>query len=236
MGNRESEPQYTVATIRILKALPCGLYLPGLGGDGLKEPGDDWKPRRPRMGADLCGRSVTIVGIKVAALVLLLNVLPALSCSSAMNDRPDSGKEHRSAEQAARISVIVEVMGETEDRARERYGFERCEPHWLQVVRTNDIDGDYATSILSRDMCANLGVEIAALARESDPILRRRSAEMLGRLRAEGSASLLQELVGDADENVASQALRSLCVIAPGPCVESRLTDIPFTGPWGRGG
>jgi hypothetical protein len=40
MGNRESEPQYTVATIRILKALPCGLYLPGLGGDGLKEPGE----------------------------------------------------------------------------------------------------------------------------------------------------------------------------------------------------
>jgi len=165
-------------------------------------------------------RSLTVMGVRIAGVVSILSVLAEQPAALGMVAAGDDPRSQR-ADTARQGSGVGELMEAGERSTRQRYGLERCNKNWISVLRAKNIDGDYAALILSRDQCLNLGSEIVALAHDSDPAARRRSAEMLGTLKVVGAASVLGELVDDPDEGVAAQALRSVCATDAIQCLEA---------------
>jgi hypothetical protein len=160
------------------------------------------------------------MGVRIAGVVSILSVLAGQPAALGMIAAGDDPRP-QTANTATKGSGVGELIDAGERITREQYGLERCNKSWISVLRAKNIDGDYAALILSRDQCVNLGVEIVALAHDSDPAARRRAAEILGKLKVVGAASVLGKLADDPDEDVAAQALRSICATDSVQCLEN---------------
>ncbi len=114
-------------------------------------------------------------------------------------------------------SPLSAMASAEREHVEKKYGYDWCDERWLDRLE-DERDGGVVAEILTHDRCANLGRALIALTRSTDPRVRARTAIILGRVEVPDAARHLSRLIDDADESVASMALRSLCEIDSTSC------------------
>jgi len=103
-----------------------------------------------------------------------------------------------------------------------RLGYKLCDERWLRIIVEPGFGhGGVAAEIVSRDRCVNLGVGVVALAASHDSDVRARAAIFLGSVPIPGAGEYLRSLLRDPEVSVGTMALRSLCRIDAGACLQA---------------